>query len=166
MSSGDKRSATPHGDDVSLPFDESVGYQIRQTHRLIQRNLQHRILPHGISIGMWYFLRALWHEDGLIQNELSARVGTMEPTTLGAIKSMERLGLVERVRSTEDRRKIHVFLTERGRALELDLIPVAKTLGETAVAGFSARERETLLSLLRAIQDNLAIYPEIDDGHL
>src|SRR6202021_1857357 len=51
--------------EADLPFDESIGYQIRTTHRAMQRFLQFKIAPHGITPGMWYFLRALWHEEAL-----------------------------------------------------------------------------------------------------
>ena len=47
-----------------LPFEDSVGYQVRATHRSLQRFLQIKIEPYGVTLGMWYFLRALWHEDG------------------------------------------------------------------------------------------------------
>ena len=106
---------------ADLPFAESVGYQIRTTHRAMQRFLQSKIEPHGITLGMWYFLRALWHEDGLTQRELSNRAGTMEPTTLSAILIMEKKGLVRRVRNRDDRRKWHIHLTPRGRALKSKL---------------------------------------------
>ncbi|MBE7608248.1 MarR family winged helix-turn-helix transcriptional regulator, partial [Salmonella enterica] len=89
----------------------SVGYQIRSTHRALQRFLQLKIEPYDVTLGMWYFLRALWAEDGLTQRELSRRIGTMEPTTLLAIQKMERRGLVQRVQNKTDRRKWHVRLT-------------------------------------------------------
>lgn len=139
----------------SLPFAESVGYQVRLTNRLIQKLLQQTIEPFGVSLGMWYFLRALWHEDGLTQRELSIIVGTMEPTTLSAIKSMERSGLVIRKRNEEDRRKINIHLTPKGLALKDDLMPMAKYVVQTAVKGFSEREFRTFLQLLGAIQDNI-----------
>src|SRR3954449_1911246 len=96
------RSRASGGRD-NFPFDVSVGYQIRATHRALQRFLQLKIEPYEITLGMWYFLRALWHEDGLTQRELSRRVGTMEPTTLSAILNMERCGLVRRVGNKKDR---------------------------------------------------------------
>ncbi|MDF2373014.1 MAG: MarR family transcriptional regulator [Rhizobiaceae bacterium] len=142
-------------EDIALPFDESVGYQIRLTSRLIQRSLQHKIEPHGVTLGMWYFLRALWHEDGMTQRELSLVVGTMEPTTLTAIKSMEKSGLVHRVNNEDDRRKINIYLTERGKALRAELMPLAKEVVDSSVRGFSDRERSTLLEYLKVIQDNL-----------
>lgn len=46
--------------------EQSVGHQVRQTHRALRRALKARIRPYGITPGMWYFLRALWEEDGSI----------------------------------------------------------------------------------------------------
>lgn len=151
----DAKKPTPTADDVMLTFDESVGYQVRQTQRLLQRYLQQKIEPYGVTPGMWYFLRALWHQDGMTQRELSLVVGTMEPTTLTAINSMERRGLVRRVKNTQDRRKINIFLTRRGQALRAELMPLAKEVVDDAVAGFSPQERAAFLGHLKAVQDNV-----------
>jgi DNA-binding MarR family transcriptional regulator len=140
---------------VDFPFAESVGYQIRATHRALQRVLLLKIEPHGITLGMWYFLRALWHEDGLTQRELSNRVGTMEPTTLSAILIMEKKGLVRRVRDKADRRKWHIHLTAKGRALKGKLIPLAREVVDTAVRNLSAKEVKQLLKGLAEVQKSL-----------
>lgn len=141
---------------VDLPFADSVGYQIRMSHRAIQRSLQSRIAPHGVTLGMWYFLRALWQEDGLTQRELSRRIGTMEPTTLSAIASMEKIGLVTRARDLVDRRKLNVSLTPKGKALRAALLPLAAEVVELAMVGFSTQDRARLLGDLAAVQRNLA----------
>lgn len=155
VATADLDDRTGQAEGADLPFDRSVGYQIRLTHRLLQRYLQQKIEPHGISTGMWYFLRALWHRDGQTQRELSLMVGTMEPTTLTAIKSMERNGIVRRVRNREDRRKINVFLTERGRALKAELLPLAREVVDNSVKGFSEREKDAFLLYMRLVQQNL-----------
>lgn len=136
----------------SLPLETSVGYQIRQTHRLVQRALQSRIEPHGVTLGMWYYLRVLWDRDGLTQRELSRVIGTMEPTTLSAIAAMETAGLVRRERDAQDRRKMKVFLTQKGRALQAALLPSAVEVVRLATGAMTERERATLLSLLRTMQ--------------
>lgn len=141
---------------MELPLTESIGYQIRATHRLLQRFLQFKIEPHGITLGMWYFLRALWHEDGLTQRELSNRVGTMEPTTLSAILIMEKKGLVRRVRNKTDRRKWHIHLTLKGRALRGKLLPLAREVVETAVQNLSRNEVAQLLKGLAEVQTSLS----------
>ena len=145
----------PPGSGPKLPLDVSVGYQVRITHRLIQRALQARISRHGVTLGMWYFLRVLWQEDGITQRELSNRIGTMEPTTLSAIMAMERAGIVRRVRNAGDRRKINIFLTDHGRSLERLLLPGAIAVVEDAVRGIPPAEVSLLLRLLGIMQRNL-----------
>ena len=145
-----------------LPLDASLGYQIRATHRLFQRYLHSKIEPHGITVGMWYFLRVLWQEDGLTQRELSNRVGTMEPTTLTALRAMERSGLILRERNATDRRKINIFLTDRGRALKSVLLPLARSVVDDAASSFTPAERSSVLAALKAIQANIARSVEAD----
>jgi MarR family transcriptional regulator, organic hydroperoxide resistance regulator len=147
--------ARPPRAATSLPLASSVGYQIRMTHRLLQRYLQLQIEPYGITLGMWYFLRALWDEDGITQRELSKRIGTMEPTTLSAIQAMLRAGLVRRVRDKTDRRKLHIFLTPKGRGLKAQLLPLARDVVATALLDLSQADNREILRLLRAIQGNL-----------
>jgi MarR family transcriptional regulator, organic hydroperoxide resistance regulator len=150
-----KSTTEPTSGEPTLPFSDSVGYQLRVSHRALQRYLQAMIQPHGISIGMWYFLRALWDEDGQTQRELSRRIGTSEPTTLNAIAAMERIGIVTRERDKSDGRKLNVLLTDKGRNLKAVLLPLAIQVVETATADFSTEQRSQLLDALAAVQRNL-----------
>ena len=86
----------------------------------------------------------------------------MEPTTLTAIRSMEKSGLVKRVRSSVDRRKINIYLTPHGHSLRDKLLPLARKVVEGSVAGFSDRETAALLQFLGLIQQNLR--SRIGDG--
>lgn len=147
-----------------LPFDESVGYQIRLTNRLVAKHLQQTIASYEVTLGMWYFLRALWHRDGITQRELSTVVGTQEPTTLSALKSMEMKGLVRRVKNREDRRKVNIYLTPKGQALREELLPLAKRVVDEAVEGFSEQDRAKLLEMLRNIQNNLLMRLESESS--
>jgi MarR family transcriptional regulator, organic hydroperoxide resistance regulator len=141
--------------DAALPLERSVGYQVRMTHRALQRYLQIKIKPHGVTLGTWYFLRALWHEDGLTQRELSRRIGTREPTTMTAILAMEAGGLVKRVRNSDDRRKQNVFLTPKGKRLKTRLLPLARDVVNTATSGLSEGEIDLFLGFLGTVQRNL-----------
>jgi len=145
----------PRKASVDLPFDASVGYQVRITHRAFQRALQNSIAPNGITAGMWWFMRVLWEEDGLTQRQLSQRVGMMEATTVTALNNMERAGVIRRVRNAEDRRKMNVFLTARGRALRDDLLPLAAEVNAAGLRGLSKQEVNQLLTLLRRVRVQL-----------
>jgi DNA-binding MarR family transcriptional regulator len=117
---------------MEFPLDESSGFLVRDANRAFQRLLEKRIAAHSLKRGQWYFLRVLWTTDGLSQRELSARVGTMEPTTVIALRSMEKSGLVRRVRSTEDRRKAQVWLTPKAKRMRDELLSVARAITDAA----------------------------------
>lgn len=106
-------------------------------------------------MGQWFFLRVLWERDGLTQRELSQRVGMMEPTTVTAVSSMERRGFVQRVRNPHDRRKVNIFLTDRGRALRDVLLPCAAELEETALRGIPPEDAERCVALLLQVMENI-----------
>jgi len=131
-----------------FPPDESSGYLVRDAHRAFQRLLERRIAAHGVTRGQWYFLRVLWNEDGLTQRELSARVGMMEPTTVIALRGMEKSGLIRRLRSTDDRRRSHVWLTAKAQRMRKPLLALARGITEEAEADIS---RGDLLRFRRAI---------------
>ena len=138
------------------PSAGGISQLLRDSHRAVSRGLAARIAAHGVSIGQWYFLRALWEEDGLTQRELSHRVGMMEPTTVTALNGMEKRGLVERVRNARDRRKMNIFLTEKGRSLRGKLVPVEESINELAVRGMNDAERAQFEHALRRVLANLA----------
>jgi DNA-binding MarR family transcriptional regulator len=141
--------------EVDYPLAFSIGSAVRATHRLFAQDLQERLAPYDIPVGMWYFFRALWEEDGLTQRQLSQRVGSMEPTTVEQLKNMERRGYIDRRRSSDDRRKIHVHLTERGLALKNQLLPFAMDVNRVALDGLSEGEIGFLRLVLDRIRANL-----------
>ncbi|OHB31575.1 MAG: MarR family transcriptional regulator [Phenylobacterium sp. RIFCSPHIGHO2_01_FULL_69_31] len=133
----------------------SIGYLTRIAFRAFSRALEVRTAPHGVSSGQWRFLRVLWREDGLTQRELSRRVGMREPTTVIALKSLERSGFVTRQKSLEDRRKVHVFLTPEARALEAVLLPAVAEVNAVALAGLTPDEVAVLRKALTQVGRNL-----------
>jgi DNA-binding MarR family transcriptional regulator len=148
----------------SFPLQESTGYLLRMTHRSFARAVQQRIAPRGVTMGMWYFLRILWEEDGLTQRELSQRIEMMEPTTATALRNMEERNLVRRVRNATDKRKVNIFLTEAGRALRDVLLPHAKAVDQLAVAGVSEAEIACFLKVLAQMRTNLGPAGDLEEA--
>ncbi|MFN3231112.1 MAG: MarR family winged helix-turn-helix transcriptional regulator [Alphaproteobacteria bacterium] len=113
-------------------------------------------MQQGISSGQWRFLRVLWQEDGISQRELSRRVDMREPTTVVALKGLEKKGLVIRNRDDVDRRKIRVFLTDEARALHNQLMPYVAEVNALANAGVSNKDLETAKRVLLTMSRNLS----------
>jgi DNA-binding MarR family transcriptional regulator len=152
--------ATARGDQAAdavgdLPHHESDGYLVRDAHRAFQRLLERRIAPHGVTRGQWYFLRVLWTEDGLSQRELSERVGMMEPTTVIALRSMEKAGLIRRVRSVEDRRVTHVRLTPKAKRMRDELLELARDINAQAEHGISHEDIAVFRRVIMRMTANL-----------
>ncbi|MEA2687841.1 MAG: hypothetical protein QOD51_448 [Candidatus Eremiobacteraeota bacterium] len=133
----------------------SIGYLIRETNRLVLAQLQTQLAPHDVTLGQYFVLRELWQHEGFTQRELSERIAIQEQSTVATIDAMEKRDLVIRVRSTQDRRKIHIHLTERGRGLRTQFLGYAARVINGATAGFDPDEIEDLRALLQKLKANL-----------
>ncbi|MCC2602505.1 MarR family winged helix-turn-helix transcriptional regulator [Sphingopyxis yananensis] len=136
--------------------ENSIGYLARIVFRSFSRILERGTMVHDVSAGQWRFLRQLWREDGITQRELSERIGMREPTTVVALKGLEKSGLIIRKKTDEDRRKTFIYLTPHAKKLEWILAPINAELHEVATRGMSDEEVETLQVLMRRVIDNLA----------
>ena len=140
---------------VDLSLGGSLGYLVRDANRAFQRLLEKRITPHGVTRGQWYFLRVLWEQDGLSQRELSARVGMMEPTTVIALRGMEKAGLVRRVRSEDDKRVTKVHLTAKARRMRERLLAISRGVNDQGAVGIDAAELDRFRRTIARMTANL-----------
>ncbi len=154
MAKTDKSKTEDHARFVDPA--NSIGYLTRIAFRSFSRAMERRTLPFGVSAGQWRFLRQLWVEDGLTQRELSRRVGMREPTTVTAVNSLVRAGFVERAPSVRDRRKIHIRLTPRAKALQAELLPQVAEVNALATRGIDPDDLATFRKVLVQINANLA----------
>lgn len=136
--------------------DDRMAHLVKDVNRAFLRSLQGRLGEHGVSLGHWVFLRVLWEHDGLTQRELSLEVGLMEPTTLVALRAMEARGYISRQRLEGNRKNVHVFLTESGRALKQSLVPLAEQVNALAATGLDTADLATTRRCLLVMLDNLA----------
>jgi DNA-binding MarR family transcriptional regulator len=150
QTAGDTQLILRHWRDA-VP-DDRMAHLIKDATRALIRALQLRLARRDVSFGHWAFLRILWESDGLTQRELSREAGVMEPTTFAALRAMERRGYIRRRRLAGNRRKIHIFLTPKGRALKKHLVPLAEEVNRVALYGVRSADtivlRRTLLTLI------------------
>ena len=135
----------------AVPNDR-MAHLVKDATRALVRSLQTRLVQHEVSFGHWTFLRILWERDGLTQRELSREAGVMEPTTFTALRAMESRGYIVRRQLAGNRRKVHIFLTARGRVLKRTLVPLAEAVNRAAVRGVTSADiaatRRTLMTML------------------
>lgn len=139
----------------AVPNDR-FAHLVKDATRSFQRSLQMRLARYDVPFGHWTFLRALWERDGLTQKQLSDEVGVMEPTTLMAVRAMEARGWVERRQRADNRKNVHVYLTDCGRALKDVLVPLAEEVNATGAKGLTADEIAVARRVLLTMITNLA----------
>ena len=156
-----RRRKTNNGDaavrrhSIDFSLGGSLGYLVRDANRAVQRLLERRISPHGVTRGQWYFLRVLWEEDGLSQRELSGRVGMMEPTTVIALRGMEKAGLIRRERSDDDRRITRVHLTPKARRLRDRLLQISQGVNDQAAESIDPGALAQFRGVIARMTENL-----------
>jgi DNA-binding MarR family transcriptional regulator len=150
-----RKTLTGDGQQVEFPLAESSGFLVRDANRAFQRLLEKQIAAYGVTRGQWYLLRVLWSEDGLSQRELSARVGIMEPTTVIALRTMERSGLIRRIRSRDDRRRAQVWLTAKAQRLRNELLSLARGITDQAERDIPRADLAAFRRVVRRMTENL-----------
>ncbi|WP_293902244.1 MarR family transcriptional regulator [Phenylobacterium sp.] len=140
---------------VDLPPGDSFGFQVRRCHRAFDRLLNVYLARKGLTSGFWYFLRALWQENGATQKRLSQLNNVTEPTTVTTLNAMTRIGLVRRERNVADRRKLNVFLTPKAEGLKALLMPDAHEINAIACAGVDPADLAVGLRVLKQMSANL-----------
>ena len=130
---------------------------MRLTLAKLRDRLRERLAEEDLPWGVWLFMRALWEEDELTQRDLTIKVGMRQPTTVVAVRTMKRLGLVRLKRDAEDRRKVFIYLTDKGKRLRNKLLPDVDDLNnKVALRGFAEKETEELKRLLMKMYRNLS----------
>jgi DNA-binding MarR family transcriptional regulator len=140
-----------------LSPEETIGFLLWDATRAFTTEFSTRIARHGVSFGLWPFLRELWEEDGLTQSELSRRVHMKGPTTVAAINRLERNGMVRRVQNKSDGRKINVYLTEKGRRTYDLAMPEVEAINRRGLDRIVERDQAQLKRMLKRIRGNLRI---------
>ena len=74
--------------------------------------------PLGLTYPQYLVLLCLWETDGPTVSELGTRLQLDSGTLTPLLKRMESAGWINRERSAEDERRVHVWLTPAGQALK------------------------------------------------
>lgn len=106
--------------------------------------------------GAHLVLSMLAINDGINQLELVKSTHLRAPTVSVILQKMESEGIVERRKDNEnDKRSVHVYLTDKGREFDRAHISSIKKLDAIAMEGLSESEKEVLMKILPRIRDNL-----------
>ncbi len=121
--------------------------------RRLQKKFNHAGLP--ITIEQWSVLYHLWKQDGISQQELCKATFRDKPSITRLVDNLEKLQLVKRAASDQDRRINRVCLTKTGVKLQEQSMMMAEQTLNEALEGVAAEQIEICKSVLQLVYDNL-----------
>jgi DNA-binding MarR family transcriptional regulator len=128
---------------------------LRKLVRLLRDSTQIVEKRTGVTGAQLFVLRVLAEHPGLSINELARRTMTHQSSVSVVVSRLVARGLVARVPAADDRRRLIVTLTPRGRLLHRDAPAVAQELIVEAVRGLVPGHRRGLADGLRALTEAL-----------
>lgn len=136
-------------------LDKTVGFAIYKVAMRLRAELTQRLRGHDLTSEQYGILARLWEEDGICQRELAERIVKDRPNVTRMLDKLERKGLVSRRPDPADRRAYGVYLTEEGRAIQAELMPIVEGLRSDAYQGIGGDEQDRVRDIMDRIFRNL-----------
>jgi DNA-binding MarR family transcriptional regulator len=134
---------------------ESLGYLVADLARLFGRVFDRRVAHLDLTRAQWRALKRLAHTEGVTQVELADQLD-MEPIAVGrVIDRLQKAGFIERRADPADRRVWRLYLLPQSAQVTEEVEVVAHALRKEAMAGISAAELATTLSVLNRVREHL-----------
>ncbi|MGZ5219948.1 MAG: MarR family winged helix-turn-helix transcriptional regulator [Chitinophagaceae bacterium] len=123
----------------------------------IARRLQKKFNNAGlnITIEQWSVLYHLWKEDGRSQQQLCNATFRDKPSITRLVDNLEKLNLVKRVASENDRRINLIYLTKNAQKLEVETMQIADETLNEALKTVPADRIDVCKEVLQIVYDNL-----------
>ncbi|AIW16899.1 MarR family winged helix-turn-helix transcriptional regulator [Vibrio tubiashii] len=138
---------------MSEEFDRqrSFGWLINVVANDAAKTFDTELKKHGLTIALWPTLMCLWEEEGVTQREIAQKSKVENSTTTRTLDKLENLGLVERQADPNSRRSFRIYLTDEGRALREQLIPIPLGINQKILSALDPQERDELIRLLQKL---------------
>ncbi|WP_135444807.1 MarR family winged helix-turn-helix transcriptional regulator [Vibrio tasmaniensis] len=136
---------------MSQEFDRqnSFGWMINVIANKASKDFDTELKEHGLTIALWPTLMCLWEEEGITQRDIAAKSKVENSTTTRTLDKLEKLELVERRADPNSRRSFRIYLTEKGKALEEQLISIPTRLNKELMNELDAKEQQQMIKLLQ-----------------
>ena len=117
----------------------------------VSLRINDHLRDHDLTISQFGVLEALYHLGPMQVGELGNKILKSSGNMTLVIDNLERHGLVRRERRRDDRRRIDVFLTEKGESLIAEVLPKHVQGVVAAFASLEPARLNELASLCRQL---------------
>ena len=137
-------------------IDERFGFALNDAARLYRWKFDLQSQDLGLTRAQWSVLAHLYRRDGIQQKSL-AKILEIKPISLTRLLDrLEESSWIERRDDPNDRRAKNIYLTPKTKPMLKKLSQLGNQVQEKALLGVSAKDSETLISVLKKIRENLS----------
>jgi DNA-binding MarR family transcriptional regulator len=130
-------------------------YLLARASHLISGEFHRQLKAQRVPVMAWRVMASLW--DGpMSAREVADIILQKQPTVSKLLERMERQGLVSRATDADDRRRIVVSLSARGREVAGPLIEAARGHERAVLEPFGERNAVALVAVLQRLVDKHA----------
>ena len=143
--------------EASLKFHMSMGMLINSAHRAMTKRFVQNAMKSGldISLDQWMVLGPIWQLESASQKELGEITLKDKTSITRLVDILEKKNLVVRVEDQIDHRIKRVILTNAGKQLFFDVLPIMEKTREEVRKDISDQDIETFKKVLTSIIVNL-----------
>ena len=130
-----------------------LGYNLRRANQASWRTYVSFIGEHKIRPGLFSLLCLVRFNAGIAQIELGTHLGVDKASIVALLDRLERAGLIERRRSTRDRRRQGISLTQAGESEFDSLMMQVRQLERHMASRFNKQELDQFLTFLHRMYE-------------
>jgi DNA-binding MarR family transcriptional regulator len=135
-------------------LSESLGYLLKRTGAMLATAIDQELTRFDLTHQQFAILMVLAECDCSTAADLARETCGDTGAITRMLDRLEAKGIVRRVRSLEDRRVLHIELTDTGLQIVEKLPVVPVNVMNRHLQGFSSDELETMKSFLRRLLNN------------
>ena len=136
-------------------LDRDMGLLLAAASRAVISLYRPLLKPYHLTHPQYLVMLALYEEDPRRAGDLSEAVQLTPGTLSPLFKRLELLGYITRQRDQADERRLLIALTDRGRAIQPDLLRVADSVREDVAdrSGTDSSAQARLRSMTELLLD-------------
>ncbi|WP_042196146.1 MarR family winged helix-turn-helix transcriptional regulator [Paenibacillus camerounensis] len=134
---------------------QTLGYWLHHTSALHKRAFATETKKFGLTTEQYGLLLQLRDREKVSQKKLAGLIHKDQATTGKIVEKLEVKGFLKRLPDPSDRRAFQLYISDNGREVLNELIPIAETLETQAWEGITAEEMQLFESIMHRLQDNL-----------
>ncbi|MFJ3904818.1 MarR family winged helix-turn-helix transcriptional regulator [Streptomyces sp. NPDC090025] len=150
---------------VAAPRPRGTAFLLAQLGAHAAGRFAERVAALGLTPPDVGLLRMIATRPGLSQRALATELGVVPSRVVTLIDQLDGKGLVERRRSTEDRRNHALHLSADGQRVLAEIGTVAGEHEADICAGLDDAERAVLTGLLERIAERQGLTPGVHPGY-